>query len=119
MLHQLQMLEQTILEVKSRYNIVATELANLRLKNHDDSTHQVSQLQASLNQSTQEIEGLLATINELSASKAHLEAQIVELTTQNQLLIKENQELNDKHAVALERTKALQEWLSKIDNQTI
>lgn len=116
MLHQLQLLEQVIYDIKNRHNIVATELANLKRQTQSGNTHQ---LQVELNQSHQEISELLATINELSADKAQLEAQVVELTTQNQLLAKENQQLIDKQAIAITRTQALEAWLTKIDNQNI
>lgn len=119
MLEQLQTLQHTVSEIKSRYNITATELANLKLRTNDNGAQQINQLQSELRKANQEIANLLNSVNELSSSKAHLEAQMVELSTQNQLLEKENQALNDKLATALEHTQTLKKWLTSIDEQSI
>lgn len=142
MIDQLQLLEQTILELKARYNVTATELVNLKHKlAHDDAPRQITELQSQLDRANthnshlnREIDELTKTkdreiseltkakdleIDELTRTKESLNAQIEKLHQQNQELLKQNQELNEKNALAISRAEVIQEWLTKIDNQTL
>lgn len=120
MIAQLQLLEQTILELKARYNITATELANLKHKlAHDDTPRQISDLKAQLSQAKTDNDALTSQIDELNKAKSSLEKQVAELYTKTQELSKHNQELTDKNALAISRAEIIQEWLTKIDNQNI
>lgn len=111
MLTQLQLLEQTVSELKARYNITATELANLKHKlAHDDSPNQISQLQLKISQIKDENSSLHARVKELLSAQD-------ELGQDNERLTKENNELNQKNALAISRAEVIQTWLSKIDNQ--
>lgn len=118
MLTQLQQLEKTVTELKARYNITATELANLKHKlANDDSPQQISQLQHEVSQSSQENEVLRARIKELLAAQNDLDKQLNELSQENESLTKKNNELSEKNALAISRAEVIQTWLSKIDNQ--
>lgn len=119
MLTQLQLLEQTIAELKARYNITATELANLKHKMaHDDTPRQISQLQLNLDHSRDENQALHARIKELLEVRDELDKRLDELTTQNAELTAQNRELAEKNALAISRAEVIQTWLTKIDNQT-
>ena len=111
MLTQLQLLEQTITELKARYNITATELANLKHKlAHDDSPRQISQ-------SKDENNALHARIKELLSAQDELDKRLDELSQDNERLAKQNKDLAEKNALAISRAEVIQTWLSKIDNQ--
>ncbi|OPH34343.1 hypothetical protein [Moraxella equi] len=118
MLTQLQLLEQTITELKARYNITATELANLKHKlAHDDSPRQISQLQLEISQSKDENNALHARIKELLSAQDELDKRLDELSQDNERLAKQNKDLTEKNALAISRAEVIQTWLSKIDNQ--
>jgi hypothetical protein len=118
MLTQLQLLEQTVSELKARYNITATELANLKHKlAHDDSPNQISQLQLKISQIKDENNSLHARVKELLSAQDELNSRLDDLGQDNERLTKENNELTQKNALAISRAEVIQTWLSKIDNQ--
>lgn len=120
MLTELQQLEQTIAEIKTRYHITATELANLKHKvANDDRDRQISDLMQKLERSQQENQTLNTRVQELSDSRHALEGQIETLYEQNQQLLAQNDELAKKNALAISRAEVIQEWLTKIDNQHV
>lgn len=118
MLTQLQHLEQVISDLKARYNITATELANLKHKvANDDSPRQISQLQNELSRNQEENNALHARIKELLNAQDELDKRLDELSEENQRLSQANNELTEKNALAISRAEVIQTWLSKIDNQ--
>lgn len=117
MLTQLQLLEQTITELKAHYNITATELANFKHKlAQDDSPRQISQLQLEISKSKDENNALHARIKELLSAQDELDKRLDELSQANERLAKQNNELAEKNALAISRAEVIQTWLSKIDN---
>lgn len=119
MLTQLQILEQTITELKARYNITATELANLKYKMaHDDTPRQLGQLQLELSHSRDENAALHARIKELLVDRDELDKRLEALSQENENLAQQNGELAEKNALAISRAEVIQAWLTKIDNQT-
>ncbi|WP_066804900.1 hypothetical protein [Moraxella oblonga] len=120
MIDQLQLLEQTILELKARYNVTATELVNLKHKlAHDDAPRQISELQEQVDRLTAHNSSLNRELDELTKTKELLNTQIDNLYQQNKELTEKNQELTEKNELAISRAEIIQEWLTKIDNQTI
>lgn len=118
MLNQLQQLEQSVAELKARYNITATELANLKHKMaHDDTPRQIGQLQHDLNHSRDENHALHMRIKELLSARDELDKRLDELSLQNAELVKQNNELAEKNALAISRAEVIQTWLTKIDTQ--
>lgn len=120
MIDQLQLLEQTILELKARYNVTATELVNLKHKlAHDDTPRQITELQEQVDRLNAHNSNLNRELDELGKAKEGLNKQLEELQKQNQELITQNKELSEKNELAISRAEVIQEWLTKIDNQTI
>lgn len=120
MIDQLQLLEQTILELKARYNVTATELVNLKHKMaHDDAPRQITELQEQVDRLTTHNTSLNRELDELTKTKQLLNEQLDELREQNQELTRLNQELKEKNDLAISRAEVIQEWLTKIDNQTV
>lgn len=118
MLTNLQILEQTISDLKIRYNITATELANLKLKlAQDDRDQQITNLEHELAQARHRGDDLATRFDELNIIKTNLTEQVAQLTAQNERLTAENKELHDKNALAISRAEVIQTWLSKIDHQ--
>lgn len=110
MITQLQLLEQTVVELKERYHITATELVSLKNKISQDSTPQkLTTAQANLTQAND-------TIATLQATNRDLEAQLAELYEKNQRLSAQNQELVQKNNLAMSRAQLVQDWLAKIDS---
>ena len=120
MLAQLQLLEQTISELKDRYHITATELVNLKHRMESDTTgDDLGRLQAKLDISQKDLTALTETLNEVNRANADLEKQINELCEQNSQLTAKNKELENKNALAVGHAEVIQDWLTKIDNGTI
>lgn len=120
MLTQLQILEQTVLQIKNRYNITATELANLQQRiAQDTSGAQIDTLQQNLELANAQIDSLNAKIDELSMLNQQLTEQLANLNEQHQELVQKNQDLTDKNSLAISRVEIIQQWLNKIDNQNI
>lgn len=117
MLTQLQILEQTVLQIKNRYNITATELANLQQKiAQDTSGAQIDTLQQNLELANAQIDSLNTKIDELSMLNQQLTEQLANLNEQHQELVQKNQDLTDKNSLAISRVEIIQQWLNKIDN---
>lgn len=115
---QLQQLEQSVAELKARYTVTATELANLKRKMaHDTTPNQISQLQLDLSRSHDENQALHSRIKELLSARDELDKRLEEMSLHNEQLAKQNQELTEKNALAISRAEVIQTWLSKIDNQ--
>lgn len=120
MIDQLQLLEQTILELKARYNVTATELVNLKHKMaHDDTPRQITELQEQVDRLNIHNASLNRELDEMVKAKETLNVQLEELRQQNQELSDKNKELSEKNALAISRAEVIQEWLTKIDNQTV
>lgn len=120
MIDKLHLLEQKIAELNTHYNIVATELANLKNKPNNDAKYEyaINQLNAQFEQSQSE----LATLQ--NAQKQARE-KIDQLTQENSkflgelsLLREENHSLKEKNRLAIERAELIQKWLANIDHAT-
>lgn len=117
---QLQQLEQSVAELKARYTITATELANLKRKMaHDSAPSQISQLQLDLNRSHDENQALHSRIKELLTARDELDKRLEELSACNEKLTEQNKELAEKNALAISHAEVIQKWLNNIDNQHI
>lgn len=118
MITQLQALEQTIVAMKKKYAVTATELANLKQKVANDNNPQlISKLQAQLDTANQDLSTHLAQISELQTSRDALQSQIEQLVEQNQQLSEQNQDLKEKNELAIARAEIIRNWLAQIDHQ--
>lgn len=121
MLEKLQELEQVLAQLNTQYNILATELANLKNKSHNDakSTATINELLEKLGVANQNNEQLQSQLADSLAQKDEQSAlhadEIAKLNKQNQELSNHNDELEQKVELALERIKTLETWLNNID----
>lgn len=118
MLNKLQQLEQKVLEITKRYNVVATELANLKNKPNNDAKNEaiIRDLSQQLTQSQSELGNLKATYQTAHARLDELTASYNELSQTNARLSQENHALKEKNRLAIERAEQIQQWLYNIDN---
>lgn len=120
MISQLQLLETTILELKERYHITATELVSLKNKLAQDNTAgQLLKLNERLEDAGKQIIDLNKQLDDLMNEKNQLADQILALKEENSQLSTKNQELANKHTLAVQRVEVITNWLTKIDNGTI
>lgn len=121
MLEKLQELEQVLAQLNTQYNVLATELANLKNKSHNDakSTATINELLEKLGVANQNNEQLQSQLADSLAQKDEQSAlhadEIAKLNKQNQELSNHNDELEQKVELALERIKTLETWLHNID----
>lgn len=121
MLEKLQELEQVLAQLNTQYNVLATELANLKNKSHNDakSTATINELLEKLgvaNQNNEQLQSQLADSLTQKDKQSALHAdEISKLNKQNQELSNHNDELEQKVELALERIKTLETWLHNID----
>lgn len=121
MLEKLQELEQVLAQLNTQYNVLATELANLKNKSHNDakSTATINELLEKLgvaNQNNEQLQSQLADSLTQKDKQSALHAdEIAKLNKQNQELSNHNDELEQKVELALERIKTLETWLHNID----
>lgn len=120
MIDKLRFLEQKVSEITTRYNVTATELANLQKKPNNDAKyeHAISQLSAQLEETQHELTTLKTTHQATRDKMETITKENDTLADQIQSLQQENRELKEKNRIAIERAELIQKWLSNIDNAT-
>lgn len=131
MIEQLKTLEATILDVRKRYHITATELKNLKAKptvNASDFEQAKQQLANSneardtIHKQLQDLDTRYQTLAEahhtLSEEQHELVTQLKELQQQNAKLKAQNQALQEKNRVATEHVQVVLERLTHIDQMS-
>lgn len=118
MIEKLRLLEQKIAELSNQYNVVATELANLKNKPNNDAKYEyaINQLNAQYEQSQSELLALQNTHKQAREKLETLTQENTKYAGELSLLREENHNLREKNRLAIERAELIQNWLSNIDH---
>lgn len=120
MIDKLRLLEQKIADLNTQYNIVATELANLKNKPNNDAKYEyaINQLNAQYEQSQSELATLQNTQKQAREKMDQLAQENAKFLGEISLLREENHSLKEKNRLAIERAELIQNWLAHIDHAT-
>lgn len=120
MIDKLRLLEQKIADLATQYNIVATELVNLKNKpnNEDKYEYAIQQLTAQFEQSQSELASLQASQKQAREKIEQLSQENTKFVGELSLLREENHSLREKNRLAIERAELIQNWLANIDHAT-
>lgn len=118
MIDKLRTLEEVVLHMTKRYNVVATELANLKnkIKEIPDHERTIEEMNAKIDEANTALKNAQNQQKQLQEKLNALGRQSDLLHEENRLLASENSELKDKNRLAIERAELIQEWLYNIDN---
>lgn len=118
MIDKLRLLEQKIADLTTQYNVVATELANLKNKPNNDDKYEyaIKQLTAQFEQSQSELLALQNTQKQAREKIDQLAQENSKFIGELSVLREENHSLKEKNRIAIERAELIQSWLSNIDH---
>lgn len=118
MIDKLRLLEQKIADLTTQYNVVATELANLKNKPNNDDKYEyaIKQLTAQFEQSQSELLALQNTQKQAREKIDQLAQENSKFVGELSVLREENHSLKEKNRIAIERAELIQNWLSNIDH---
>lgn len=118
MIDKLRTLEETVLNMTKRYNVVATELANLKnkVKEIPEQERLIEELKDKIAKTSDALKNAHSQQKHLQEKLNALGRQSDLLHEENRLLTDENTELKTKNRLAIERAELIQTWLYNIDN---
>lgn len=114
LIQKITQLQSVLDELQKRYHITATELANLKNKpNYEE------QYKKTIENQRIELSNCQAQLNEHIKSQKDNEQNLKKLVLENQRLNDEIHHLKQKNKTAVEHAELIQNWLQRIDNNTL